>query len=104
MTDALIITAPWSRFYTIYLDGTIEVRGDPSQEDFEAAWGYLIHLKSILNRVLGNMMTHAEKAEWGGPDYLTGLMEAADRSRPSLYQYHSVYRRLLPENQREGVK
>lgn len=104
MTDALIITAPWSRFYTFYLNGTVEVRNDPSQADFEAAWAYVLQLRSVLNRWIGNLMCHADKAEWGGTDYITELMEATGRSRASLYQIHSTYSRLRPENQRDGVK
>lgn len=95
MTDTLTIVAPWSHFYTICLDGTVEVRGDPSQEDFEAAWAYVLRLREVMNRWIGNLMCHADKATWGGPEYITGLMEATGRSRSSLYQIHSIYKRLI---------
>ena len=95
MADTLTITAPWSRFYTFYLDGMIEVREDPSQADFEAAWAYVLRLREVMNRWIGNLMCHADKAEWGGPEYITGLMEATGRSRSSLYQIHSIYKRLI---------
>jgi len=92
------------RHYTIDDAGLLYVHGNPTRDDFECAWAYICHIRDILPRVIGNLMCHAEKAEWGGPEYVTELMETTDRSRWTLYQWHSVYRRLSPANQLPGVK
>jgi len=104
MTDALIVTEQWSQFYTLYLDGTLEIRGMPSREDFEATWFYVMNLKNVLNRWIGNLLCHAEKAEWGGEDYITEIAEMTGRSKASIYQIHSTYSRLSQDAQVEGVK
>jgi len=78
------------------------VRGNPTQEDFEAALTDLCQLKADLPRIIGNLLAHGE-SRWG-EDYITGIMETFDRSRGTLYQYKSVYARLPVENQRPDVK
>lgn len=102
--NALTLPDSVQQFYTVDDGGLLYVRGNPTREDFEIAWAAIIHARDILNRVIGNLMCHAERAEWGGPEYVTGLMERTDRSRNALYQYHSVYSRIPPGNQLPGVK
>ena len=97
----------WRGYYNISLaTGVVEVIGTPTQWIFETAWTQLCHLKDVLPRILGNLMAHAKGAEWGGPEYVTALMEmpGVGRQRSTLYQYHSTYARLPTENQRPGVK
>lgn len=92
--------------YSVDDAGLLYVHGIPTKADFEAAWTYLCHIRDILPRVMGNMLAHAKDAEWGGPEYITELLETPGlgRSRNTLYQYHSTYSRLPAENQRPGIR
>jgi len=104
MTDAITIaaTAPWREFFHIHTSGALEVHGQPTQADFEQALYDLCRVKDTLQRTIGNLLAYGER-RWQA-DYITGLMEAMDRSRSALYQYKSVYARLPPEHQRPGIK
>ena len=104
MSDALTTaaSAPWRQFYHVGPGGIVEVRGNPTQADFESALADLCQLKADLPRIIGNLLAHGA-SKWGD-DYITGIMERFDRSRNTLYQYKSVYSRLPVENQRPDVK
>lgn len=104
MADALTTAAAahWRKFYQVRQGGIVEIRGNPTQADFEAALHDLCQLKADLPRIIGNLLAHGE-SRWG-QDYITGIMETFDRSRGTLYQYKSVYARLPVEQQRPAVK
>ena len=87
--------------YSIDDDGLLYIHGSPTQADFELAWDYVLHVQSILPRIIGNMLAHAER-QWGSM-YTDELIERSGRKYSTLAQYHSTYSRLPPEHQRPGI-
>jgi len=92
----------WMPYYTISLaTGDVDVHGTPPQYAFEAVWTQMAHLPSVLPKILGNLLAHAE-TRWGEM-YTEELMAQSGRKYFTLAQYKSTYSRLPVENQRPGV-